>query len=132
MRYVLGIKIYDKEKTTTKEGLAVFDALGGYPSIREIESIEDKINNEKEILTFVYNNIKEAEKAVKKYSLNFRRDDVWKDSQKWDKSKTIITFYPIKIDNNKFPFCVKESEHKTKDGRIAFAYTKKNRKEEVV
>lgn len=128
MRYVIGIKIYDKEKKTTKEGLTVFDFVGGYPSIETVESIEKHLSRGTEVKTFVYHSAEKAQEVSAQLIRNFRRDDVWKEEQIWQKSKLIITFYPLKIDNNKFPFLVEEAKTKTKSGKQIYFYKLKERK----
>ncbi len=127
MRYILGVKIYNKENKETTEGLTVFDCIG-YPASKSIEAINESLKDGKTVKTRIYNTIEEAQKAISEYTKNFRRDDVWKSQQTWMKSKYIITFYPIKIDNNKFPFCVKETDEKTKKGDKVFAFVKKEKK----
>lgn len=117
MRYAIGVKIYNKAEKTYEEGLATFDNAGGFPSKETIQDIQYYLDK-KEVKTLIYDSAEEAEKASAKFTKNFRRDDVWHNI--WKKSKYIITFYPIKIDNNKFPFLVEETKEKTKGRNTVF------------
>lgn len=125
MRYAIGVKIYNKNENFHIEGLATFDKMGGFPSKDSVKDIIDSLDNNEEVKTMIYDSTEEAEKAVARFSKNFRRDDVWKPSQIWQKSKYIITFFPIKIDNNKFPFLVEKTKEKTKGGNYVYLYKKK-------
>lgn len=104
MRYILGISIYDKEKKITKEGYAVVNSLGLFPSLEKISDIQKTLDEDKEVCTKIYNNIEDIQKEITDFSVRFRRDDVWGKHQIWKKSKVIIKFYPIKVDSSKFPF----------------------------
>lgn len=104
MRYILGISIYNKEKKTTKEGYAVLNSLGLFPSLESISDIEKTLDEDKEVCTKIYNSLEDIQKEISDFSVRFRRDDVWGKHQIWKKSRAIIRFYPIKVDSSKFPF----------------------------
>lgn len=125
MRYAIGIRFYNKEEKFHTEGLATFDKIGGFPSMESMKDIVTSLENKEEVKTLIYESAEEAEKAAAEYTKNFRRDDVWKPSQVWLKSKYIITFFPLKIDNNKFQFLVEKTEDKTKGGSYIYLYKKK-------
>lgn len=125
MRYAIGIRFYNKNENFYTEGLATFDKIGGYPSMESMKDIVTSLENKEKVKTMIYDSAEEAEKVAAKYAKNFHRDDVWRPSQVWQKSKYIITFFPLKIDNNKFPFLVEKTEDKTKGGSYIYLYKKK-------
>ena len=108
MRYVLGISFYNKITKELSEGIAIVDKYGTYPNIGRISSIQEAIDEGKEINTIVYDDLDSIKKVISDYSIRFRRDDVAKPHQIWQKSKRTIRFYPIKVDSSKFEFKIGE------------------------
>lgn len=127
MRYILGVKIHNKMTKEENDFLCIF-SFAGYPSTEKIDSIKNKLEEGNKVKTLVFCNAEAAQEKARQLAKNYRRDDVWKKEKQWEKSKRIITFYPLKIDNNKFPFLVKETKEKTKSGNTVYVFKKKDKK----
>ena len=115
MRYILGISIVDKDTKEVREGYARVDSLGLYPNLLTIKKAYEELEQDKEVKVIVYDNLEDLQKDIERFSKAFRRDDVHRDDQIWQKSRKIRKFYPIKIDSSNFPFKVKETNLKTKN-----------------
>ena len=82
MRYAIGIEIIDKKTNESKVGLACIDSLGMYPSFSSDEYILKRMNEEKEIETYIYNDDQDFLKSeVRRFADAFRRDDVWEKNE---------------------------------------------------
>lgn len=115
MRYAIGIEIIDKKTNESKVGLACIDSLGMYPSFSSDEYILKRMNEEKEIETYIYNDDQDFLKSeVRRFADAFRRDDVWGKERIWQKSGCIINFFPIKVDSSNFKYKVIIDKEKSK------------------
>lgn len=101
MRYTLGCKIYNKETKTSREGY--------YLTSKFLPYFSESVDSDKNKYLFVYDSADEINKDIKELARSYRRDDVGWAHQKWEKSKQIITFYPIKIDSSLFPYVLKDA-----------------------
>lgn len=115
MRYILGISIIDKDTKEVREGYARVDSLGLYPNLLTIEKAYEELEQDKEVKVIIYDNLEDVKKDIERFSKAFRREDVHRNDQIWQKSRKIRKFYPIKIDSSNFPFKVKETNLKTKN-----------------
>lgn len=124
MRYVLGVNIYNKDTKESNEYLAIFGSTG-YPCIKTVSTIDWNLTEEKTVETLVFESAEDAKEKASELAKAHRRDDVRDESKKWQKSHRIIRFYPIKIDNHKFPFLVQETDEKTRKGRTIYMFKRK-------
>lgn len=112
MQYILGMHSKNKITKEEWEGIAIIDKLGLYPSVCKIDVIKQKIIKGDMILVKIYNDSDEIKKEIQSVSKRFRRDDVWQPHQKYQKSKYILNFYPLKVLSSKFPFKLEKFKEK--------------------
>ena len=118
MKYVLGCNITKKANGEMVDGYCMIGSLGLYPSLYTKEEIEERIKDDKQMLTVVYDNLKDAQEDLSKLTKSFRRDDVWTSSSKWLKSKMIRNFYLLKVETPKYPFKLEKIDNKNKKTKL--------------
>ena len=107
MRYILGCKVINKQTKEEKDCFCIAGAFSLYPRLCTLENLKT-LCKDKDIETLIFENLEDAQKAISKYSVAFRRNDKSEKSQKWEKSNYIRKFYALKFDSPKCPFKIKE------------------------